>query len=205
MKLYSADRAPSPRRARIVMAEKGINLDEIEVINLDLGGGDNLKPEFRQKNPMTRVPVLELDDGTCLAEGAAIARYFEETIPEPPLLGRNALEKARVAMWSQRMEINLFLHVGMAFRNISGFFKDRETPVPEWGELCRQEVVSMIDFLDRHLGDNEYIVGDYYSFADITALIAIDFAAVIKARIEERHQNLARWHETVSSRPAASA
>lgn len=205
MKLYTADRAPSPRRARIVMAEKGVDLSEFEIVTLDLGAGDNLSEDFRRKNPMTRVPMLEFDDGTCLAEGMAIARYYEETIPDNPLLGRDPMEKAQVAMWSNRMEVNLFLHVGMAFRNISGFFKDRETPVPQWGELCKEEVVKMFAFLDEHFADSEYVVSDYFSFADITALVAIDFAKVIGVKIGDDQTHLKRWHAQVSARPSASA
>ena len=205
MKFYSANRAPSPRRSLIVMAEKGVNMDEVEVINLDLGKGENLAPDYRKKNPMGRVPMLELDDGTCIAENNAIARYFEETIPEPPLLGTDAKDKAIVEMWATRMEMNFFLPVGMAFRNISGFFKDRETPVKEWGEECLKNAQKMYGFLDKHLANSEYIAGDNFSVADITALCTVDFSKVIKLGISEDQKNLQRWYDAVSSRPSAKA
>ncbi len=202
MKLYSADRAPSPRRTLILMREKGVNMDEVEIINLDLGKGENLEKAYRQKNPMGRVPMLELDDGTCLAENNAIARYFEETIPEPPLLGHDAKDRAIVEMWATRMEMHFFLPVGMAFRNISGFFKDRETPVKEWGEECFKNAQKMYGFLDKHLGNSEYIAGDNFTVADITALCTVDFSKVIKLGIGEDQKNLQRWYDTVSSRPS---
>lgn len=205
MKLYSATRAPSPRRALIFMAEKGVNMDDVEVINLSLKDGENLSKDYRAKNPMGRVPMLELDDGTFLAENNAIARYFEETIPEPPLLGTDARDKAIVEMWATRMEMNFFMPVGMAFRNISGFFKDRETPVREWGEECLKNAQKMFAFLDRRLGESEYIAGENFTVADITALCTVDFAKVIKLEIGEDQKNLKRWHDAVSSRPSAKA
>lgn len=205
MKLYSADRAPSPRRALILMAEKAVNFDDIEIINLDLGKGENLAADYRQKNPMGRVPMLELDDGTCLAENNAIARYFEEIIPEPPLLGVDARDKAIVEMWATRMEQNFLFPVGMAFRNITGFFKDRETPVKEWGEQCLKGAQKMYGFLDQHLANSEFIAGDNFTVADITALCTVDFAKVIKLDIGADQSNLQRWYDAVSARPSARA
>lgn len=205
MQFYSAERAPSPRRALIFMAEKGVDMGNIEVINLDLGKGENLAGDYRQKNPMGRVPMLELDDGTCLAENNAIARYFEETIPEPPLLGRDAKDKAIVEMWATRMEMNFLLPVGMAFRNITGFFKDREAPVKEWGEECLKGAKKMYGFLDQHLAESKYIAGDDFSVADITALCTVDFAKVIKLGIGEDQANLQRWYDAVTARPSAKA
>lgn len=205
MKLYSADRAPSPRRALILMREKGVNMDEVEIINLDLGKGENLEADYRKKNPMGRVPMLELDDGTCLAENNAIARYFEETIPQPPLMGHDAKDKAIVEMWASRMELNFFLPVGMAFRNLSGFFKDRETPVKAWGEECFKNAQKMYAFLDKHLASSEYIAGDHFSVADITALCTVDFSKVIKLGIADDQENLQRWYDLVASRPSVNA
>lgn len=205
MRFYDAKQAPTPRRARIFMAEKGVNLDDIEFVQIDIGKGENLGDEYRAKNPFGRVPTLELDDGTCIAESVAISRYFEETIPEPPLMGTDAKDKALVEMWQRRMEINLFLSVGMAFRNLSGYFADRETVVKEWGEVCRENAVKMFDFLDKHLADHEHICGDTFTIADITALCSVDFARVIELRVDDDRPNLKRWHEAVSARPSARA
>jgi len=205
MRFYDAKQAPSPRRARMFMAEKGVNFDDIEFVPLDLGKGDNLQSDYRQKNPLGRVPTLELDDGTCIAESVAICRYFEETIPEPPLMGTDAKDKALIEMWQRRMEINLFLSVGMAFRNLSGFFADREKVVKEWGEVSLDNATKMFDFLDRHLADNEHVAGDDFCIADITALCAVDFARVVELRVDDQRPNLKRWHEAVSARPSAQA
>lgn len=203
MKLYDAKRAPSPRRVHIFLAEKGI--DDIERVPMDLAGGDNLAKDYRQKNPMGRVPMLELDDGTCIAETVAICRYFEETHPEPPLMGTDALDKTIVEMWQRRMEFNLLMPVGMAFRNLTGFFKDRETPVKQWGEVCLADAKKMFGFMDKHLANSEYVAGDAYTIADITALCAVDFAKVIELRIGEDQTHFKRWYDAVSSRPSAKA
>lgn len=205
MKFYDSKQAPSPRRARIFMAEKGVDFDDIEVVQIDLTKGEQFSPEYKEKNPFRRVPTLELDDGTCIAESVAICRYFEETIPEPPLMGTDAKDKALVEMWQRRMEINLFLPVGMAFRNLSGFFEQYETVVKEWGEVCLENASKMFHFLDKHLADNEYISGDAFTIADITALCAVDFARTVKLRIGEDQSNLKRWHDAVSARPSAQA
>jgi hypothetical protein len=126
MKIYELKRAPNARRVRMFLAEKGI---EMAYHQIDLGAGENLAPEFLAKNPAGRIPVLELDDGTYLSETLAICRYFEELHPEPNLFGRTALERATVEMWSRFIEFNLWLPTGMAFRHITGFYKDRETGV----------------------------------------------------------------------------
>ena len=130
MKLYQSDRAPNPRRARMFMAEKGIDLDQVEIINLDIMAGENLTDEYKRKNPLGGVPTLELDNGTCIAESMAISRYFEEIHPEPPLMGSNPEEKAIIEMWNRRMELNLLFPVAMAFRNLSRAFEDREIARP---------------------------------------------------------------------------
>lgn len=205
MKLYQSERAPNPRRVRIFMAEKDIDLNTVEVIDLDLMAGDNLSAEYKAKNPMGGVPTLELDDGTCIGESMAISRYFEDTQPEPALMGTDAKDAALVEMWNRRMELNLLFPVAMAFRNISGAFKDREKVSPEFGEISLERATKMFAFLDRHLADNDYIAGDTFTVADITALCAVDFARVVKLRIGEDQPNLKRWHEAVSARPSAKA
>ena len=205
MKIYENKSAPNPRRVRIFLAEKGIAVARIEFVQVDIVAGENLAADFVAKNPMGRLPVLELDDGRHIAESVAISRYFEEQHPEPPLFGRDAAQRVAVEMWNRRMELNLLYPVSMAFRHLRGQFADREPVIHAWGEASYNEAERMFAYLDEHLADNEFIAGDYYSIADITALCAIDFARVVKLRIGENQANLRRWHDLVAQRPSASA
>lgn len=202
MKLYDSKMAPNPRRVRIFLAEKGIQVSDDQV---DLAKAQNRSPEFLKINPMGGVPVLQMDDGTNLAESVAICRYFEETHPEPRLMGIDARDKAVVEMWQRRMELNLFSTVAGCFRNTSEFFKGRIPQVPEYGEVCRQAAEKAFGMVDGFLADRKFIAGERYTIADITALVAVDFAKLIKLRVSPEQKNLARWHEAVSSRPSAKA
>jgi glutathione S-transferase len=202
MKLYDMSAAPNPRRVRIFLAEKGITVPTVQV---DLGKKEHLTEAFRKINPMQRVPVLELDDGTRIAESVAICRYFEEVQPEPPLFGRDPKEKALVEMWNRRMELNLQGAVANAFRHTNPGMADREEQVPAWGEVNDRRAREMFQWLNDDLGSRPYIAGDAFSIADITALVAVDFARIIKCRIGESQTNLARWHASVSGRPSAKA
>lgn len=202
MKLYDYKMAPNPRRVRIFLAEKGIQVPDEQI---DLAKAQNRTPEFLKINPFGGVPVLQLDDGTLLAETVAICRYFEEMHPEPRLMGADARDKALVEMWQRRMELNLFAMVTGAFRNTSDFFKGRIPQVPEYGEVCRQAAEKALGMLDGFLAVSKFIAGERYSIADITAVVAIDFAKLIKLRITPEQKNLTRWYETVSSRPSAKA
>lgn len=166
MKIYEMKIAPSPRRVRMFLAEKGIDMEYVE---LDLQKGDNCTEAFRAKNPMAKVPVLELDDGTCISETVAICRYFEELHPEPSLMGRTPLEKAQIEMWQRWVEFYFLMPTGMCFQHSSGYFADRMTPVKEWGEVCRESTKKYFGFLDRHLADHRFLAGDEFSIADITA------------------------------------
>ena len=202
MKLYDSAMAPNPRRVRIFLAEKGITVPTEQV---DLASAQNRSPEFLKKNPMGGVPVLELDDGTYLAESVAICRYFEETKPEPPLMGVGAKDRAIVEMWQRRMEFEIWGNVGTAFRNTHAFFKGRIPQVPEYGEVCLKNASARFAWLDTVLADRPYVAGDRYTIADITALVGIDFGRIMDVRIQPDQKNLARWHEAVSSRPSAKA
>ena len=202
MKLYDYKMAPNPRRVRIFLAEKGIQIPDEQI---DLAKAQNRGPEFLKINPFGGVPVLQLDDGTMLAETVAICRYFEETHPEPRLMGLDARDKALVEMWQRRMELNLFAMTTGAFRNTSEFFKGRIPQVPEYGEVCRQAAEKMFGTVDGFLANSKFIAGERYTIADITALVAIDFAKLVKLRIAPEQKNLARWYEAVSSRPSAKA
>jgi glutathione S-transferase len=202
MKLYDSKLAPNPRRVRIFLAEKGVQVPDEQV---DLAKGQNRTPEFLKINPMGGVPVLQLDDGTNLAESVAICRYLEETHPEPRLMGVDGRDKALVEMWQRRMELNLFAMVTGCFRNTSEFFKERIPQVPDYGEVCRQAAQRAFGLLDGFLAERKFIAGERYTIADITALVAIDFARLIKLRVAPEQKNLARWYEAVSSRPSAKA
>jgi glutathione S-transferase len=202
MKLYDSKMAPNPRRVRIFLAEKGIQVPDDQV---DLAKAQNRSPEFLKINPIGGVPVLQMDDGTNLAESVAICRYFEETHPEPRLMGVDARDKAEVEMWQRRMELNLLSTVAGCFRNTSEFFKGRIPQVPEYGEVCRQAAEKAFGMLDGFLADRKFIAGERYTIADITALVAVDFAKLIKLRVSPEQKNLVRWHEAVSSRPSAKA
>jgi glutathione S-transferase len=202
MKLYDSKTAPNPRRVRIFLAEKGIDVPRVEV---DIAKAENRSEEFRQKNPIGTLPVLELDDGTVIAESVAICRYFEETRPEPALLGVDARDKALVEMWQRRMELELFMPIAQVFRNTHPFFKGRIPQVAEWGEVNRKAAESRMGWLDEELAARRYIAGERYTIADITALCGIDFGRVSGIRIAPEQKNLARWHAEVSSRPSAKA
>lgn len=202
MKIYDTHTAPTPRRTRIFLAEKNIPM---EYVQLDLQKGENISPEMRQKNPIGKVPVLELDDGTCIAESVAICRYFEELHPQPPLMGKTTLEKAQVEMWQRQVEMSLFMQVGMCFQHTTGYFKDRMTPIYEYGVEAGRIATKYLNTLERRLGESQFIAGDNYSIADITALCAIDFARVVKIKLTDEQKNLQRWYEEVSRRPSAKA
>jgi glutathione S-transferase len=202
VKIYNSSTAPNPRRVRIFLAEKGIQVPYEEV---DIAKAVNRSPEFRKKNPMGTVPVLELDDGTCIAESVAISRYFEEMQPNPPLMGVDARDRALVEMWQRRMEFELLLPTANSFRHRHEFFKGRIPQVPEFAEVSRKAAESSLAWLNEVLADRPFIAGEHYTIADITALCAVDFGRVSKLRILPEQQNLTRWYEAVSARPSAKA
>src|SRR5215467_15072461 len=144
MKLYDGGRAPNPRRVRIFLAEKGI---EVPLETLDLGALEHKTEAFAAINPLQRVPVLELDDGTVITESIAICRYFEALRPEPPLFGRGALEIALVEMWNRRVELNLYSAVSAVFRHTHPAMKDFESQIPEWGEANKPRVFDFLGLL----------------------------------------------------------
>ena len=203
MKLYDGGRAPSPRRVRIFLAEKGITLP-LEPV--DLGGFQHKSPAYAAVNPLQRVPALELDDGTVLTESVAICRYFEELQPEPALFGRSALEKARIEMWNRRLELHLYQTVQHVFRHTHPAMAEMEVPqVPAWAEANKPRVMEFLTLLDAELKDRRFIAGDRYSVADITGLCAVDFMKPAKLAAPETLANLKRWHAEVAARPSAKA
>lgn len=202
VKLYDSPMAPNPRRVKIFLAEKGL---EVPTEPVDIAKAENRKPEYLQKNPLGGVPLLELDDGTCIAESVAICRYFEELHPEPALFGTDAKDRALVEMWNRRMEFEIFLMTAQVFRNTHEFFKGRIEQVPEWGEVCRRTAEKRMQWLDGVLAEREYVAGERFTIADITALVGIDFGRVSKIKIQPEQKHLQRWHEAVSARPSAKA
>ncbi len=202
MKIYDTHTAPTPRRVRIFLAEKNIPM---EYVQIDLQKGENLSPEMRLKNPIGKVPVLELDNGTCIGESVAICRYFEALQPEPALMGSTPLQQAQIEMWQRQVEFGLFMQIGMCFQHSTGYFKDRMTPIPEYGAEAGKIASKYLNVLEKQLTKNEFIAGESFSIADITALCAIDFGRVVKVKIDEKHTQLQRWYQSVSARPSAKA
>lgn len=203
MKLFDGGRVPNARRVRIFLAEKGIT---VPMVPVDLGKMDQKSAEFTARNPLQRVPVLELDDGSHLTESIAICRYFEELQPEPPLFGVGALERARIEMWQRRIEFELYLAVQAAFRHTHPAMAALEVPqVPAWGEANRPRALAMLAHVDAELAQRPFIAGESFSVADITLLVTVDFLKPAKLAVPENLVNLRRWHERVSARPSASA
>ncbi len=195
--------APNSRRVRIFLAEKGLN---VPVQAVALAQGEQHEPEFLAKNPMAQVPVLELDDGSCLAESAAICEYIEDLHPQPPLIGETAAQRAETHMWDRRVELGFFDHVLGTFRHTSPYFHKKMRQVPEYAECCREAGWKRLAWLDGHFADNTYLAGDRLTVADITLLCAVDFATVIGEGYDEQEfPNLTRWHADMTARPSSQA
>lgn len=203
MKLYDGGRAPNPRRVRIFLAEKGISVPTVQI---DIMALEQKGASIHALNPLMRVPILELNDGTAIAESVAICRYFEALHADPALMGRGAQDQALVEMWNRRMELNLGSAIGAVARHGNkGMVTLEPVQVPEWAEFNRLQVPGLLSWLNGELADREYIAGAHYSIADITALCMIDFMKVTKIPLGEDNVHLLRWHEAVSGRPSATA
>lgn len=209
MKFYDCQTAPSPRRVRIFLAEKGI---DIESVQIDLGKGEQFGEEFKKVNPDCVVPALELDDGTCISEVLAICQYIEDLNPEPALLGGSPEERACVSMWNAKVEQLGLMSMMDAFRNASKGMVDRAVPgpqtyaqIPELAERGRERVLQFFYRLNDQLADSTFVAGDDYSIADISAMVLVDFAGWVKIAIPDDASHVARWYADVSNRPSASA
>ena len=203
MKILETRTAPNPRRVRIFLAEKGL---QVPFEDLDLMKGALKTDEFTELNWFQRVPVLVLDDGTAISETIAICRYFEEVQPEPALFGTGALGRATVEMWNRRMELGLLVSVQFAFRHLHPAMAHLEVPqVAAWGEANKPRALEILGFMDRELAGRQFIAGDRFSVADITALCAIDFMKPARIQRPPELKNLERWHQEVSARPSAKA
>lgn len=198
MHLHTQSASPNGQRVTIFLKEKSI---EIPTTEIDLRAAENLSEAYCQKNPFGRVPTLELDDGSYLAESQAICLYLEGLHPEPNLFGQSFEERAKIEMWSRRVEINVLIPVAQAFRNITGFFKDREKVVPEWGEVSAERAVEAIALFESHLASNHYLAGDRYTIADMTLAIVLGFAKMVGQDLLES-EHIARWYAEVTSRDA---
>ena len=203
MKIIETRRAPNPKRVRVFLAEKGIEMEYQEISLMDL---EHKKESFIKYNPRRRVPVLVLDDGTVICETVAICRYFEEIQPEPVLMGSGAVGKAQVDMWQRWVELDLFWPISQAFRHTNERMAVLESPqFPEWGKANRRRVTEFLGFLDGSLADKPFVAGEQYSIADITGLIAVEFLGAASMERPPELENLARWYEDVSSRLSAQA
>ncbi len=200
MKLYSGGIAPNPRRVSIFLAEKGV---EIETVQFDIARLEHKGEALTKINPRQRLPVLELDDGTILCESVAICRYIEELYPEPNLMGRDAIERAVVEMWQRQIELEFFLPVANAFRHLHPMAKALEpVQIREWGELNQKRAVAAMRGLDHDLAGRQFIAGDRFSIADITAIAAYQFLKPGRIDEPEDIPHLKRWFEDMMARPS---
>ncbi len=203
MKILDDKRPPNPRRVRIFLAEKGITVRYEQV---DIMKGEHKNTAFADVNPMQRVPVLILDDGTAISETMAICRYFEALHPEPSLFGKSALDIARIEMWNRRTELSFLLTVAQCVRHGHPALAVLESSqVPDWAAANRPRVIEAMDIFNRSLEKHEFIAGDAYSVADITALTATDFMKLARIAIPDHAVHFKRWYAAVSARPSASA
>ena len=201
MILIEDSRAPNPRRVRIFLAEKGIDIRRQQV---DIMAEEHKLPQRMRENPLMRVPYLVFDDGQVLAETMAICRYFEVLQPEPALFGRTPFEIGTVEMWQRRVEHNLFGPISAVFRHSHPKMAHLEVPqVPAWGEANIGKVWQMLDLINNELAGRRFMAGQDFTVADITLLCAVGFMRVIRVRLGDRHSHLKRWHDEVSSRPSA--
>jgi glutathione S-transferase len=202
MVLYDGGRAPNPRRVQIFMAEKEL---EIERIQIDINKLEQRSEDFTRINPMQRLPVLVLDDGTAIAETVAICRYLEELCPDPPLMGVDAKDRAIVEMWQRRIEFGLLVPVAFAFRHQHPGAAHLESPqIPEWAELNRPRARQFMEFLDRELASRQFMAGDRFTIADISAIVGYQFLKPGRIPYPEDLANLQRWYQEVSVRPSVA-
>jgi glutathione S-transferase len=204
--LFDCATAPSPRRARILLAEKGIAHARVEI---NLLQGEQLGEAFRAINPLCTVPALRLEDGQVLTDNAAIAAYAEARFPQPSLLGTTPLEKAAIASWNTRIEFEGLMAIAEALRNGSPAMANRALPgpvdyaqIPELAQRGLARLQRFLDDLDTQLAGRDTVAGSGFSLADITAVVAVDFARVVRVRPGEQHANLRRWRAAMALRPA---
>ena len=206
--LYDCSTAPSPRRARILLAEKGIRHETVQV---ELRNGEQLGEAYRKINPQCTVPALRTQEGVILADNAAITAWAEARHPDPPLLGTTPLEKAEVASWNWRAEFEGLLAIAEAMRNTSPALANRAlagpanyAQIPELGKRGIKRLQRFLVVLNERLEGRDYVAGDRFSVADITAVVAVDFARIVKVKPGEQHPHLLKWRAKVGERPATA-
>ena len=206
MKFYDCSTAPSPRRARMVIAEKRVDVETVEV---DLRSGAHFAPEFQAINPRCTVPVLISREGEALCDNAAIVRYLEALYPDPPLLGTTPLDQARTAEWIWRVESDGLMAIMEVLRNTSKAMKDRALPgpdpvaqIPELAERGRERGQRFFKVLDDRLKETPWLAGEHFSFADISAFVFVEFAAWVKLQPGEEMEALSTWREACKARPS---
>ena len=203
MKLYDLPASPNARRVRIFLAEKGL---KIPLVPVNMMAGENQTDAYLKKNSLGRMPLLELDDGTTISESIAICRYIEEKHPSPPLMGSGALESATIEMWQRRIEFEFILPIIAIFRHTADMWKGRFVQIPEVAEQERISIKARMEWLDKELNGKQFVAGDAYTVADITAQCAFVMAkAALGLRIPEELTNLSEWWARVSMRPTARA
>jgi len=202
--LYTHATAPNPRRVNIYLAEKGLQVPTVEI---DLQAGEHKASEFLSKNMNGQIPVLELDDGSCISESIAICRYFEALHPQPSLFGETPAEIGRIDMHLRRIELNLMRNIGVSWVNgpiVARVAAGRFVQIPQAKEQSDAAVRAYYQRLDGELAEREMIAGDRYSIADITAQCAIDFAEqLVQLAPDPQLQHLSRWRHAVGSRDSA--
>ena len=203
MKLYNSSVAPNPRRVRMFLAEKGVSIPRVEV---NLAKLEHKTPEYSSINPFQTIPALELDDGVIIGESIAICRYIEELHPEPNLFGATPLERALVEMWQRRVEWHLLLPIAQVFRHSHPHMSQMEDPqVADWAAANRPRALRNMMIFDDVLRDRPFIAGQRFTVADITGLVALDFAKPARLAVPPELTNLLRWHESLKARPSAAA
>ena len=203
MRLHHSPHAPNARRVRMFLAEKGL---EVPLVAVDLAKLEHRSESYCAVNPFQTVPALELDDGGVISESIAICRYFEELHPAPALFGTGARERAEVEMWQRLAEFQLLYTIAQTFRHTHPAMREMENPqVPQWAEANRPRALTAMRRFDSALASRRFLAGDNFSVADITGLIALDFAKPARIAIPEDLLHLRRWREEVSSRPSAAA
>ena len=208
MKLYDYAKAPNPQIVNIFIAEKGIDIEKEEV---DLMTGGQFDTKYASANPMLDVPALELDDGTVISQISAICHCLEAMYPDQPLMGTTPAETGTIMMWHHICFMNGLGGVADAFRNSTPAFADRALAgpyrypqIPALAERGIQRIHDFWDLLDKRLADNEYVAGDQFSLADITAYVTVGFAGWVKESVPDECSNIQRWYKAISARPSVS-
>ena len=204
--LYDCSTAPSPRRARILLAEKGIAHETVQV---DLRNGEHLGDAYRRVNPQCTVPALRTEDGLILTDNAGITAYLEARYPQPPMLGITPAEKAEIASWHWRVEFEGLMAIAEAMRNSAPSMANRALPGPvdyaQIPELAQRGLLRVQKFfvtLNERLEGRDFVATDRFSIADIAAVVAVDFARVVKVKPGEQHPHLVRWRTALAQRPS---